>query len=182
MSDIIARLRKDHSNIDKILTLLEGQLGVFRRGSVPDYALMIDAMRYLVQYHDLFHHPREDVLLGRLGERHASARPIVDELGRQHASLAQGGKLVLESLQGVESEEIISRDALASQCRDYITLLRRHMRQEEAELFPLALNELDRRDWDAIAAATTAQAQDPVFGGEVAAEYRGLYHYLVQQR
>ena len=66
---IIDELSEDHGNIARILNLLEAQLAAFRADRDPDYTLMSDAMHYIIHYQDLFHHPKEDIMLGKLTTR-----------------------------------------------------------------------------------------------------------------
>ena len=179
-SIVIDELSREHANIARIINLLEEQLAVFRADRHPDYALMSDAMHYMIHYQDLFHHPKEDIVLGKLMTRDPVARPIIDELSHQHAELAEKGKHFLELLLSVESEEMITRAALESAGQQYIELLRSHIRKEESELFPRALAALHNDDWRDIDSQVTSQ-QDPIFGESVEQEYRVLYDYLKQQ-
>jgi hemerythrin-like domain-containing protein len=177
---IIEELSEDHGNIARILNLLEAQLAAFRADRDPDYTLMSDAMHYIIHYQDLFHHPKEDIMLGKLTTRDPGAHPIIGELSREHAELAERGKQFLELLLSVESEEMITRAALESAGQQYIALLRGHIRKEESELFPRALTALQGSDWRDINEQITSR-QDPIFGGSVEQEYRALYDYLKQQ-
>jgi hemerythrin-like domain-containing protein len=180
MSSIIDELSKDHANISRIINLLEVQLAAFHADKQPDYILMSDALRYMINYQDLFHHPKEDMVLGKLTIRDGAARPVIEEFSRQHGELAQKGKRFLELLLSVESEEMIPRDALESAGREYIALLRAHVGKEESELFPRALAALHDDDWRDID-RQMASKEDPIFGGSVEQEYRALYDYLKQQ-
>lgn len=180
MHSLIDQLSKDHANINRIINLLEVQLAAFHADRHPDYTLMSDAMHYMIHYQDLFHHPKEDVVIAKLMARQASARPVIDELSKQHVELAQSGKHFLELLLSVESEEMITRAALESAGRQYIALLRAHIEREESELFPRALATLHDDDWRDID-EQMASRHDPVFGGPVEQEYRALYDYLKQQ-
>jgi hemerythrin-like domain-containing protein len=180
MPSIIDELSEDHANIARIVNLLEAQLAAFHADKYPDYALMSDAMHYMIHYQDLFHHPKEDIVLGKLTTRDAGARAVIEELSRQHAELADKGKRFFELLLSVESEEMIARDTLESAGRDYIALLRAHMQKEESELFPRAMAALHDNDWRDIDEQMTSK-QDPIFGGSVEQEYSALYDYLKQQ-
>lgn len=182
MAHIIHRLQGDHRNITRILDLLEKQLALFRQDRIPDFALMGDAMHYIVHYHDLFHHPGEDIVLQRLEERETAALELAEELRSQHSDLARSGKAFLKALQGAESEGMVSRDALEASASGYIGALRAHIRKEEDEFFPLALRALGAADWEAVHAALTFAEDDPVFGAQIAARYQALYDYLAQSR
>ncbi len=180
MSDIIERLRKDHVHFARVLNLLEQQLAEFRTDKIPGYALMMDAMHYLMHYSDEFHHPIEDILMGALKKREPTT-PVADELTQQHSVLAEKGRRFFDYLQRADSEAMILRQALETSGYEYVGLLREHMHKEENDAFPLALRTLRTEDWRAIDAALKLQA-DPVFGESVAEEYRTLYNYLTGRR
>lgn len=180
MADIIQQLQKDHLNAARLLDLLEVQIGTLHDGENPDYLLMLDVMRYMTHYPDLFHHPREDVVFKKLKQRDASARPIVDSLVEEHKALVEKGLQFYECLYTVVSEVTVPRETLESQGRDYIAFLRSHMDKEEGEVFPLAAKILREKDWAEIDTAMELE-EDPVFGKVVEEEYRALYDLLTQQ-
>jgi hemerythrin-like domain-containing protein len=180
MSNIVERLHKDHVHIARVLNVLEQQLAEFHKDKIPNYALMMDAMHYLMHYCDEFHHPNEDILLGALKKR-KPATPVADELTQQHIVLADKGRRFFDCLQRADSEEMIARQALEKSGYDYVGLLREHMHKEENDAFPLALRALRAEDWHAIDAAVKLHA-DPVSGESVAEEYRALYNYLAGQQ
>lgn len=180
MSNIIERLHKDHTHFGRVLGVLERQLAEFHKDKIPNYALMMDAMHYLMHYSDELHHPNEDILLRVLKEREP-ATPVVDELTQQHGVLAEKGRRFFECLQRADSEAMILRQTLETSGYEYVDLLRAHMHKEENEAFPLALRALRAEDWRAIEAAVKLKV-DPVFGESVAEEYRALYNYLADQQ
>ncbi len=180
MPSIVERLHADHAHFARVLSLLEQQLVEFKKDKVPNYALMMDAMHYLMHYSDEFHHPNEDILLHVLKEREP-ATPVVDELTQQHIVLAEQGRRFFDCLQRADSDAVVLRRELERSGYEYIALLRRHMDTEEKEAFPLALRALGAEDWSAIDAAVNLQV-DPVFGDSVAQEYQALYDYLADQR
>src|SRR5262249_1289231 len=52
----ISRLRREHRNIERLLTYLESELGRMSGGEDIDDALVLDAFTYLTEYVDRIHH------------------------------------------------------------------------------------------------------------------------------
>ncbi len=181
MPDIIEQLHTDHINVSKLLDLLEREIETLHKKENPDYATMLDAMHYMVNYPDLVHHPTEDVVFEKLKERDPDTAAEIDHLTAEHRLLADKGTKFLEFLRYIENETaMVSRQAVEAQGQDYIALLRKHMSNEEGRIFPRARQVLGKKDWRAISAAVKKQ-EDPVFGKIVAEEYRSLYDCLVPQ-
>ncbi|MDH3671917.1 MAG: hemerythrin domain-containing protein [Gammaproteobacteria bacterium] len=181
MSDIIRQLHTDHINISKLLDLLEREIEMFHNEETPDYALMLDAMRYMVNYPDLVHHPTEDLIFEKLKNRDPDTGAEVDRLTAEHQALADKSAQFLESLRRIENETtMVSREAVEAQGVGYISLLRTHMSKEEGQVFPRAHQALVDDDWLEIGAALKKQ-EDPVFGEIVAEEHRTLYDWLASQ-
>ena len=74
MSDTIAALDRDHANVARLLELLESEILAIEVGKTPDYPLLQDIMRYMTQYPDRFHHPKEDLIFVQLLKREPGAR------------------------------------------------------------------------------------------------------------
>ncbi|MGF1613300.1 MAG: hemerythrin domain-containing protein [Gammaproteobacteria bacterium] len=180
MASVIKKLRIDHANMSRLLDELETQIGLFHAGENADYVLMMDIMQYMSHYPDLFHHPREDLIFGKLVERDPSTRLVVNELLHKHEVLADSGKQFIDSLQTVLSEALVEREALEAQGRNYVKTLRRHINIEESQVFPLAERVLDENDWHDIENAMDAM-EDPLFGSTVHREYLALYDYIRHQ-
>lgn len=181
MSDIMRQLHTDHINVSKLLDLLEQEIEMFHNEETPDYALMLDAMRYMVNYPDLVHHPAEDLIFEKLKRRDPDTGADVDRLTAEHQVLADRSAQFLESLRYIENETtMVSREAVEAQGVDYISLLRKHMSKEEGQVFPRVHQVLIDDDWQQIGAALKKQ-EDPVFGKIVTTEYRALYDWLVPQ-
>ncbi len=178
--NIVRQLYEDHSNIAKVLDLLDAQMSVLQQGKTPDYVVMVDAMRYMMHYPDASHHRRENLLLKKLKERDSSSSVIVHELWEEHETLAEKGKQFLESLQLVANDSVMPRDAFESQGHAYIMLLRNHMNKEEEQVLLRAQEVLHDADWREIDSAMEFK-DDPVFGKVIEEEYRTLYDYLTRQ-
>lgn len=146
MSNPIACWREEHARFAKLLDTLEAQLDRFHRAERPDYQLMLDVMRYMRHYPDTTHHPREDLAFVKVSEREPRSGRMVAELLKEHKDIEESGEKLVEMLEGVLDEAILSRQAVEAPGREYIKRLRGHMHSEEV-LFPFVQMWLGAEDW-----------------------------------
>lgn len=179
MSRVLDELRRDHRNMAKILAIVEGQARLLREGRIADLDLVERAMDYSLSYPDLCHHPKEDLVFERVAARDPSARASVDRLVAEHRELATLTRRLAEVVHQVALDEQVPRDRLVAAAESYVELTRRHIREEEAELFPLAERRLSAADWDEIDAAA-AKRPDPLFGGGIEERYLALHQRIMQ--
>jgi hemerythrin-like domain-containing protein len=62
---LIEILRQEHRNIEKLLFVLEREVGVFARGDRPDYEVVHALITYFQVYPDEYHDPLEDLVIRR---------------------------------------------------------------------------------------------------------------------
>jgi hemerythrin-like domain-containing protein len=135
---------------------------------------MHGVMRYMTNYPDRFHHPKEDLVFRKLVERDPSCGPQVDHLLGDHVQiLAQGAELLALIDRCRADPKRAETFVLRKSAHKYIGHLRRHMDVEELRLFPRAQQVLRPEDWAEID-ANMRPILDPVFGETVAAEFRAL--------
>lgn len=180
MSEIMQQLKRDHSNIARLLRTLEKQMNVVHDEGNADFDLMHDIMVYMSHYPDHTHHPMEDLMFERLVARDSDAGDIVARLEREHGALAQKGTRFLEMLRHVVDGAMVEREVLEETGRDYIAFLRSHMEVEDGDAFPRAERALTDADWKAVESGMEART-DPVFGPVVDNEFRSLYEYIQRE-
>ncbi len=180
MSQVIAALERDHANIAKLLDILESEILAIEVGKTPDYPLMRDIMRYMAQYSDRFHHPKEDLIFAQLLKRDPRVRADVGDLIEEHVVTRLVGQEFARLLHepGVDSVDV--REQLGTSGSAYIHALREHMLKEEGKLFPLAREALTNSDWQVIDEAVKA-INDPLFDDMSADDYQRLYRLIAEQ-
>jgi len=147
MNKLIGQVRDEHKDIAQILAVIESELDALASGGEGDYTLLSDAMRYMTQYPDLFHHVNEDLIYRRLLERDRKARSLVNGLTEEHEYLRRLGLSFLEIVEDAADEVLVGRDELDSRGRAYLTAERAHMRREEDEVLPWVQRALTEDDW-----------------------------------
>ena len=180
MSEIMQQLKRDHSNIARLLGTLEKQMNVIHDEGNADFDLMHDIMVYMSHYPDHTHHPMEDLMFERLVAHDSDAGDIVARLEREHGALAQKGTRFLEMLRHVVDGAMVEREVLEETGRDYIAFLRSHMEVEDTDAFPRAERALTDADWEAVSSGMEART-DPIFGPVVDNEFRSLYEYIQRE-
>ncbi len=173
MPPLIEKWITEHRNFERLLTVLEEQLELFRQGRQPDYGLMLDIVYYMTQYPDRFHHPHEDAAFAQMAD--AKVNALLAQSRQQHQAIAGTGKALQERLEAIAGGILQRGIEIEQLARNYIDDFRRNMQQEETSLFPLAQRVLTEDDWKVIDAAAP-KVSDPLFGG------RGQERYRILQR
>jgi len=177
MNDLLERLALDHRRLEQLLLLLERLLDEFRDGLEPDYELICELMEYMIDYQDQVHHPSEDLIFERVLVQEGAGHAVLQQLMKQHHSLAQMNRRFKELLEGIVHEEVVRRDDVERQGRALVAQLREHMRLEDEQAFPLARACLSETAWSELLAAAP-KAQDPVFGQDDPERFRMIYRQL----
>jgi hemerythrin-like domain-containing protein len=179
MTEVIAALRKEHSNITQLLDILERQVAIFDRGSSPDYGIVEAVIDYFQSYPDLYHHPKEDLVYQKLQQRDPAAAERVGDLRREHEELAARTREFATGVQAVLDEAQVSRVSFKEWAHRFIQMQRDHMTREERFFLPAARAALTPEDWEDIK-ARAADQEDPLFGEEVGGRYEALRRDILQ--
>lgn len=147
MSLVLEQLYRDHRNMRELLDVIETLLGSHADRPSPDIELLRDVMEYTLNYPDLVHHPKEDLIYNRIIARDPSARDEIGDLVADHAALSAKARGVADALRFIWRDGELSRDWLEKLIRGFVDATRRHMESEEQIVFPLALRKLDDADW-----------------------------------
>ena len=175
MNDAISILKSEHRSISAVLHGLK-ELARLAHDAVarPRFQVLRSMLRYIDEYPERLHHPKEDEhLFARVLERDPAARALIEELQAEHA---EGARLIRE----LERALLFFEEgwpAGAREFRDAVEAYARfnwdHMRKEEQVLLPLAERVLTAEDWRAIDRAFAANT-DPL-GGMRERDYEKLF-------
>lgn len=165
MKESIQILKSEHRSIAAVLHGLKELARMAQDSAVrPDFRALRSMIRYIDEYPERLHHPKEDEhLFARLLARAPEAKALIDELQAEHE---QGARLVRE----LERALVFLEDGWPAGVREfqqaadaYAEFHWQHMRKEEQQVLPLAEKKLSAEDWKAIDAAFAAN-RDPVEG------------------
>jgi hemerythrin-like domain-containing protein len=174
---IMVSLNAEHRHIASLLDALGRQSDGLLPGREADLSMVRDIVGYLNDFPDAYHHPREDLLFGILGQRDATAHEVIGRLREGHLEIYRRSRELLDLLDGGSLADDAGRRRLKYLCDRYIGFYRDHIDLEEGSLFPRATEKLRRDDWAAVNAGSR-QVDDPLFGERVRKEYRRLSMYL----
>ena len=180
----IGIIRDEHRSLAAVMHAWLHALATAHAENTPiDPALMPAIVRYLKQFPDKLHHPKEDrYLFKRLRERTVSCNEELDELERQHELDHQIVARLERLVEGLPTIRADSRERAMRELEDevarYAAFLWRHMELEESVILPAAEQYLLPEDWRAIDEAFT-ENRDPMFRGDSDKSYRKLFSRIV---
>lgn len=165
MKEAIQILKSEHRSISAVLHGLKELARMAQSATVrPSFQVLRSMIRYIDEYPERLHHPKEDeFLFARLLERAPEAKLLIEELQAEHE---EGARLVRE----LERALVFFEEGWPAGGREfqravdaYAEFHWQHMRKEEQQVLPLAESKLTAEDWKAIDGAFTAN-RDPISG------------------
>ena len=163
MNKAITILKDEHRSISAVVSgLKELARMVHEAVERPDFRVLRAMLRYIDEYPERLHHPKEDrYLFARLLQRAPAVKALVDELQHEHV---EGAKKIRD----LERDLLFMEDRWPVGSRNFREAVDRyahfhwdHMRKEEEALLPLAEKHLTKDDWDEIAGAFQGN-DDPI--------------------
>lgn len=164
----------------RILKLISSEVDALVAEEPRDLEVLDDAMRYMINYADKMHHPKEDVMFRRLREVAPETRELVEELFEEHLEITARGSAFHELVLAVEYGDFVLRKEIVEKGREYVQTLYSHMRKEEENLLRTALK-LTESNSDIDLGVEADELEDPLFGQSVQKEYQSLYQHIVDQ-
>jgi len=175
---LIKALLAEHRHIASVMRLFSEQLDAIEGGDMIDTHVVYEIMDYMVNWPDRFHHPREDLIYGRVAELDATAADNVDSLQRDHDAMARSGREVLHNIQLWRGGEKSGAELVRSG-RAYVEHMYEHMNSEEKLVFPQIEQILTAEDWRELSRDDQLRpVADPVFGHVVQREFRNMARKL----
>jgi len=180
VSDPIAAWHTEHEYFARLLRLLRKEVDVFHAGGEPNYELMVDVLRYLREYSDCVHHPREDIAFARLARHCPDLDLVLSRLRQEHRVIAAAGEDLLAQIEAVVAGDVSPRERLEAAAATYLVYYENHLAKEESEVLGRARAHLTPADWDAVRTGVLALA-DPLFGNEPQERFRNLRRQLAHE-
>lgn len=179
MPEIISRLLRDHRNMTCLLRLLEEEMQHYRETGKADTSLLLQAMDYMINYPDLYHHLEENAIFLRLKVAGSQVVSQVDAALREHQDLAALNRRVAAALHNLRQGAALSPSRLDELIGIVIVTTFDHMKREEEILFPLAEKTFDAVTWEEIE-AELSKNEDPLFGERVRESYLKLHDRIMR--
>ncbi len=165
MKETIRIIQSEHRSMSAVLHGLKELTRLAKDGSLkPDFRPFRAMLRYIDEYPERFHHPKEDkFLFARLYDKVPDSRLLIERLEGEHR---MGARLVRELERGLmlyEDRWPEGWHEFSARLEEYCRFHWDHMRTEERELLPLAELHFAAEDW-AAADAGFAGHTDPIAG------------------
>ena len=163
MQTAIGILRSEHRSLSAVLHGLRVLARDATNPSVkPDFAVFQAMLRYIDDFPERMHHPKEDTFLfPRIAARSPDALPLIDALRAEHVQGAQLIRDLEDSLIWFKTHWPGGSELFSALVEDYSRFLWEHMRKEEEQLLPLAQRVLTAEDWRGIKEAFEGNT-DPI--------------------
>ncbi len=140
MENITHVMVEEHRLILRMISLVEQNTALMEQGRFRDWQFYLDAVDFIRNYADRFHHAKEeDVLFVELvrngmPEKSSPIEAMLIEHDRGRAFVREMEEAALQAQAG-EAGKI---PVIAENARGYIELLRGHIEKEDDILYPLA--------------------------------------------
>ncbi len=172
-------LRQDHASLSRVLRLIDALADRLSRSPESVKPVLLDALRYLFQYHHAFHHPREDRLFARIRARRPALEETLGRIDHEHVSGEQEIAALVGGLENANTRQLAGKPGarLAARIGEYVQHARIHMRDEEVVFYARAEAALNEADWTAI--VDDDGPQDPLLDPDsIANQYPALAEHL----
>ena len=170
MTEALLLLRLEHHNMDDLLLVIEQQLD---QDDPLDLELLQTIMAYFADYPDQCHHPVEDLIYRKMHRRNPSRAEPVGTMLKSHRDISALSSECMDTLSQAVNDEKLRTTTLRETLREFIDHYRAHMREEEAQFFPLAREVLSGDDWAEVD-YELFDRRDPLFDREVEERFTSL--------
>lgn len=163
MNKAIRILRDEHRSLNAVLHGLRHLAHAAQEaGARPRFEVFRAMIRYIDEFPERLHHPKEDAyLFVRLAARAPETLSLIDALRAEHLEGARRVRELERALDEFERNWPHWGGPFLAAVEDYAEFHRRHMRREERELLPAAERALSDEDWRAIEEAFAGN-EDPI--------------------
>lgn len=178
MPKILDDLSQDHVNLTRLWDLLGRELKIFQDGGLPDYDLVENILDYCLNYPDLCHHPKEDLIFEKIKEHDLNAVKPIGDLKEEHEKLATLTWRFSTAVSNVLEDEQLPREWFLDVANKFLSFSRNHMQMEEVLFFPAARKILTDEDWAELE-SNIENVKDPLFSDEKQEKYETLFQEIM---
>lgn len=140
-------LHLEHRSIARMLDLLERQVQLLEKGLQADRDVLKEVIDYFRSFPDVYHHPKEDLIVRYVARRDASAGARLANLADEHEAGASDLVDLTRALIAMLLEPERQTAHFVDLARHFVDNERRHMAWEDGNLFDIAAATLTAEDW-----------------------------------
>ena len=179
MIEIIEILRQEHRNLEKLLGVMEQELGVFDRGDGPDYEVLGAIIEFFKKYPASCHHPKEDIIYEKFKTRDPDRAVSIADLEAEHREGSVRLHRVAQAIENVLDDQEVLREDVDRIVRDFIDNQRKHIALEDEVIFPAIVDTLQPADW-ADVALTLADRYGPQSAADFEEQFNTLRRSILE--
>jgi hemerythrin-like domain-containing protein len=167
-TDITQMMVDEHKLILRMIALVEKNTGLMEQGLFRDWQFYLDAVDFIRNYADRFHHAKEEDVLFKalvdngMPEKQSPIEAMLIEHDQGRVFVRNFEAAAQNALDGESGQMPV----IVENTKGYATLLRGHIDKEDTILYPLAERVLPEEGRDKIASAY-ADAEAQMTGVEV---------------
>lgn len=174
---ILDELHQDHVNLDKLLKLLEHNIGKAKAGEAPNFLLASEIAEYIESYVKQHHHPREDRLFAFFRGRTSALDGVMSQCEQEHSALERKGRSLVEIIEGAMHDAVVPMNELVSRIETFVRDERAHLDLEEGKVFPSISAVATEDDWERLKQQLPPEC-DPLFGALQTDRYTALHQEM----
>jgi hemerythrin-like domain-containing protein len=180
MPRALSIIRDEHRTIAAILHGMEYLVREVRaRRKKVDPHVFRAMLYYLDTFAQRVHHPKEDqYLFALVKHRSEEARRVIARLEEEHAAGEESLRRLAQAMIRYEEGGEKELSGFEREVSNFVEGYRRHIRREEEQLFPLALQLLTPLDWVMIDAAMEEHT-DPLAAAREEKNFDDLFNRIV---
>ncbi|MEO8008686.1 MAG: hemerythrin domain-containing protein [Betaproteobacteria bacterium] len=174
-------IKDEHASLAAVLRAAEHVVSAaVSTGKAVDFKLLRAMLYYLREFPVQRHHPNEDrMLFARIKARTHEADVAIAELEEEHRRGDEVLQRLTIALDNWEAGAAGSAGLFAEVLSGFARFYWAHMEKEETSVLPAAERSLSNEDWHDIQ-VTFESHQDPMFGDDVANEFRNLFSRIIR--
>lgn len=146
-SRILEDLHAEHRTMRKLLELLQHQVELVAEERRPDGVLLLEIAEHFRGFCELFHHPKEELILHRVVANNADAATDLATLESDHEACSRELERFSRAVVRLLIEPNAGVDRFLSAALGFLEMQRRHLAWEEQNFFSLAERSLSQDDW-----------------------------------
>lgn len=162
MHPVIRRLVREHGVMLTTIGAIEREVAVAEAGGPFDTEVVVQALQYLHDFPEWFHHPLEEALFARAIGRDPGCEGAFAEVWAEHDRFPTVSRRLLDALTDGPAPPSMTPDELLRELSRYIAQQRRHIERENEEIFLVLLSVLTDEDWELGESGADPTASDAV--------------------
>ena len=175
--EFLRTLQDEHRYFQSLIDIAIEQIKLLEENGDVDLDILQDLLRYLTEYPEDYHHPREDLMFDRMRDVDPESGKHIDKLLEGHVSIHDASNKLYFTVMRANNGENIRRGKLTRDLKRFIDGYEKHMHDEDGVVFVRALKVLSDDDWAELEDGLE-HVDDPLFGTRVRRRYRHLANVL----